>query len=306
MNQSKIVSLADIITLSTALVYGFICFLGINFYTLGDIGQSALYGFGVSFILGLTAYLAKFFKLSKKNFQASFIAEIFFILAFTVLMFGVSYYVFPHFFVVTNQKNEIQKKLNASIAQGEEMFKSYELYAEDRKSSFNQRLKGLATSERLNPRLYDSIFGVGVDHQVVIESKLENLRFELFPTNYVNTKKDAQEWFLNAEKAARIWKPIGIVNVVNEVDKNSQAWLRQLIDISTKREPAEVYDKDFAVSRLQFEDIKVHFTSLGSPTPLSIGLSILAYVLMLFSWWKTYRDSRTTGASQTEDYEVVL
>lgn len=304
MTQSKF-SLADVITFSVALLYGFICFLGINFFTLGDIGQSALYGLVITLVLGLTAYLTKFFKLSKKNFQASFIAEMFFLLAFTILMFVSSYFIFPHFFVVTSQKTEIRTKLEVSISQADKMFGEYENYAANRKSRFESKLKGIAVLCKSQPEVCKQRFPPPIDPNLQIQNKLQKLEFELFPTNYTDIKQGAQSWYAKANRANDKWKPIGIVNVVNEVEKNTIAWANELNRISKKIEPDEESPPEFGFTPTT-PDVKKYFKTLGSPTPLSIGLALIAYFLMLFSWMKSYRDSRGTGAFQTKDYEVVL
>ena len=43
------------------------------------------------------------------------------------------------------------------------------------------------------------------------------------------------------------------------------------------------------------DNVKTYFTKLNSPTPLSIGLALLAYGLMLLSWFVTKRSTRYPG-----------
>ncbi|MBK6353109.1 MAG: hypothetical protein IPF46_06830 [Saprospiraceae bacterium] len=57
---------------------------------------------------------------------------------------------------------------------------------------------------------------------------------------------------------------------------------------------------------LSFDDVKSYFTKLSSPTPLSIGLAILAYIFMLLSWYTMPRKSRSLGSITTAKYEIVL
>ena len=61
MNTSKI-SLADLLTLLTALGYGFICFLGINFNSLGNINRSVILALIITLVLGGAALGAKIMK----------------------------------------------------------------------------------------------------------------------------------------------------------------------------------------------------------------------------------------------------
>ena len=93
--------------------------------------------------------------------------------------------------------------------------------------------------------------------------------------------------------------------VVNDIDKNSTNWLSTLVSLSQVPEQGDqVYVFDYPP--LQFDDVKTHFTELGSPTGLSLGLGVLAYVLMLLSWFVAKRSTRAAGVLTTKSYEVVL
>jgi len=114
---------------------------------------------------------------------------------------------------------------------------------------------------------------------------------DLFPTTYsgggTGIKDVATKWLEDAKKTTESWKPISIVAVVNEVEKNSQGWLNALIGFSKKREQCEQAE-DFDYS-LSFANVKTDFQTLGKPTALTIGLAALAFVLMLMSWFITKR-----------------
>jgi hypothetical protein len=122
---------------------------------------------------------------------------------------------------------------------------------------------------------------------------------DLFPTNYSDTsanngiKEVATEWLQNAKNITSSWKPIGIVGVVKDIEKNSTNWLTTLIKLSQVREQGE-QATDFEYS-LSFEAVKTHFTKLARPTVLSLGLAVLAFVLMLLSWLVTKRSTRFPG-----------
>lgn len=305
-------SLADVITLLTAVAFGFVCFLGTNFFTLGDTKQSIILAGIIAVLLSATALGAKLLKRTSRNFKTFFIWEMVLLTLFTILTAFVAYSPFPHYFVVSEQKIEIQKKLTTNIDQVKNMFSEYERYAENRKDLYKSKLHSVVAAKSINPSEYTEY---GFEHNSVsddkqIENKLFTLQAELFPSNYSDTalnngiKEVATVWLSNAKNTVTNWRPIGIVNVVNEVEQNSMEWRSMLIELSSARAKGEQAE-DFTYE-LSFDDTKQHFTTLGVPTPLSIGLAVGAYLLMLLPWFVTKRNSRSQGATQTAAYEIVL
>lgn len=316
MRQSKF-SLADVLTVLTALAFGFVCFLGKNFSTLGHTYESIIWGVVIAVSLAGTAYITKLLKRTSRNFKTNFILEIIVLLLFTGLMIYFAYSPFPHYFNVSAKKKEIQKKLETSITQAENMFTAYEQYAENRKKNFEgkldnaifQKQKGTSTKDYI-----DCDFDMGGQPDNIQKSnKMTTTHILLFPSNYSDSiskngiKEVATAWLAKAKTTTDNWKPIGIVNVLNNVEKNSNDWLNKLIGFSQLKEKGDDYYKfPYPPYQLTFPDVKTYFTTSGKPTPLSIGLAVGAYVLMLLSWFVTKRHSRSTGMLTTAPYEVVL
>jgi hypothetical protein len=140
---------------------------------------------------------------------------------------------------------------------------------------------------------------------------MSTLHTYLFPPDYSNiiskngVKEVATTWLSRAKKIKNSWNPISIVHVVNDVERNSEAWKNQLIGFSQKVNiPGENFNP--FVYELKFTDVKTYFTATGKPTLPSIGWAAGAYLLMLLSWFVTKRHSRGTGILTTASYEVVL
>ena len=68
-------SLADLLTLLAAVAFSFICFLGLNFVTEGDLLVSILVSIGIMLVLGGLAFMAKWQKTARKDFKAHIILE---------------------------------------------------------------------------------------------------------------------------------------------------------------------------------------------------------------------------------------
>jgi Tfp pilus assembly protein PilE len=298
-NQSKF-SLADVLTLLAALAFSFVCFLGTNFYTLGNITQSIIVTAIIAVSLIITAFSAKLLKRTGGNFKTCFIWEIIFLVLFTGLVVFFAYSPFPHYFVVSEHKTEIQSKLTENITQAENMFAEYEKYAKNRENLYKNKLSSVVAAKSINPSEYAE-YGFennGIAASKQIENKMFTLHAELFPSNFLDMKQVDSTWLADARNIVNSWKPIGIVSVVNEVEKNSNDWLNVLVKFSAYRGKGE-QTEDF-VYGLSFDDVKEHFTVFGKPVLLSIGLASATYLLMLLSYFITGRSTKSTiGRSKT-------
>lgn len=308
MKELKI-SLADMLNFLTAIAFGFICFLSKNFSTLGDIYESVAWASFIIISLAGTAFVAKLFKRASRNFRVNFILEIISILLFTGLMCFFSYTSFPHYFNVLAKKTEIQNKLQSSIIQADSMFLEYEKEAQGRIHRYESILRSVLSLKN-DSDLAKYGFTNGVPYQSQILHKVSTLQSELLPPNYSDTvsnrgvKEVAQAWLKNAKTISNDWKSIGIVNVVNDIEKNSRKWLNQLESFFQKQQQGETISS-FAYP-LSFNDVKIYFTTSSKPTMLSICLAAIAYLLMLLSWFITKRHTRRTGISTKAPYEIEL
>jgi hypothetical protein len=310
MNQSKF-SLADVLTVLAALAFGFVCFMGANFLNIGNEtvwGMPHTTGCVVmavvcSLLLFSTALGAKLLKRTSRNFKTFFVFEVILLALFVLFaaFFASKSSPFSHFFTVMAQKSEINSKLQTSITQAENMFAEYERYADNRKNLYKEKLQSVVAAKAGNTVEY-AAYGFqnnGISDDKQIDTKMLTMQYDLFPSNYSDTvalngtKEIATEWLQHAKNTTSSWKPIGIVNVVNNIEKNSNDWLNTLVTLSQVREQGEqATDFDYTLS---FEDVKTYFTRLESPTGLSLGLAVLAYALMLLSWFVTKRSTRFPG-----------
>lgn len=308
MIQSKF-SLADVLSVLAALAFGFVCFMGVNFLNIDNekvwgmsrIVGSVVIALLIALLLFGTAFGAKLLKRTSSNFKTCIIGEVVLLMFFVVLavFFVTKTSPFTHYFTVTAQKTEINSKLQTSITQAENMFAAYESYSDNRENLYKNKLQSVVATQGINPVAY-ATYGFqnnGISPNKQIETKMFTVHADLFPNNYSDTstnngiKEVATKWLQNAKDITGGWKPIGIVGVVNDIEKNSTDWLSTLVTLSQVREQGE-QATDFDPT-LSFEDVKTHFTKLESSTPLPIGLAVLAYVLMLLSWFVTIRSTKS-------------
>jgi hypothetical protein len=199
------------------------------------------------------------------------------------------------------------------------MFSAYESYATSRKDIYHSTLKSIVRAKYLKPEDFKR-FGFksnGVSDKTQINNKMLTIQADLYPTNYTDTinnngiKQVAKDWLADAQKKTKGWKPIGIVKVVNDIEQKSIGWRNDLVNYSTIREKGEEPEEaegaqgaaDFDYT-LPFNDVKANFTALDKPTLLSIGLAVLAWLLMLFSWFITKRSTKVFR--RIAPYEIEL
>lgn len=320
MNQSKF-SLADLLTVLATIIFGFVCFMGANYlnicndkvwgmnHTIGCI----LIAVVCSGLLFATAYGAKLFKRTSRNFKSCFVAEIILLTLFVLfaLFFATKTSPFTHYFTVRDQKENIKSKLRISIAQAEKMFNTYESDAKDRKANYKKYLSSVVAFKGINKPQFDSCFpsnGGSIEQQ--IDRKMFIIHNNLFPSYYSDTitrnglREVATGWLLEAQDYTSGWKPISIVGVVCEIEKNSIEWRDTLVTLWQVKEKGDQAG-DFKYP-LSFDNVKAHFTKLDNPTPLSITFALLAYISMLLSWFVTKRSDKGKDAFTTKPYEVVL
>ncbi len=301
-------SLAVVINLLAALTFGYFCFLGANFYTLGDKGTSIAVAVIITLLLIGTSLGAKLLKQTKRNFKSRFIWEIVLLVLFSVLTASFTYYPFSHYFVVSAQKPTIQKKLNENIAQAQNIYLEYESYVTTRIGIYSSKIDVAILNIDSQPKELEK-FGisrsVSVSLPIQRKNQIDKINYILLPQNFNQIKTNDSTWLTNAQNSVVNWEPISLVDVINNIENNTANSLNQLVKFSKKKGKNESYPK-FSPDKPHPNNVKNYFTTIGRPSPFSIVLAFFSYLLMLLSWFITKRDSRSTGALTTAEYEIVL
>lgn len=292
MYQSKF-SLADLLCILSSLVFGFFCFLSLNFLSLGETLPSIIYAAVIALILGGLSLGAKLLKRTRHNFKACIVTEWVF-LGFFAVAAVAAFFPFSHFFAISQQKEEIQNTVIHNIGQAENIFADYESYADNRLNIYENKLKSVVRGKRVNPREYSDFgFVPSTANNVQIENKMFTLKAHLYPANYQEMKTNDSIWLSDAKTTLSSWRPIGIVTVTTTLDPTLISLKTQLTDFSKFRAQGEVA-KDFDYN-LSFGKVKDTFTEFGKPTLLSVLCSLVLYTLMLLSYFITERDSKFPG-----------
>lgn len=292
MNQSKF-SLADLLTVLASIGFGFFCFLSFNFLTMGETNKSILFAVVFAIVLGGLAFGAKLLKRTDRNFKTCIIWEWVLLFLFVVAaIFAIK--PFSHYFVVSSQKEEIQKEVIANIEQAEGMYNDYKIYADNRLKIYESKLNSVVLAKRTNPKEYREYdFKIGTEDKTQIENKMFTLRAKLYPSNYEELATANVEWMNKAKSTVDSWKPIGLVDVIKVTKNNLTQWKNDLIEYSEFRANGEMAE-NFEYP-LSFNDVTGKMTQLSSPNGVSILYSVGLCILMIVSYIVTKRHPRYPG-----------
>ena len=298
LNQIKF-SLAVVINLLTAITFGYFCFLGKNFETLGDKRESITFTVIITLLLIGTSLGAKFLKQTKRNFKSCLIMEIVLIILFSVLMACFTYLPFSHYFAVSEKQSEIKAKLDLSIAQAENMYVKYEEYVKNRETNYKANLESAVSSKEGGVSGKDFIKydfkDNTISYEKQIKKKMRTIHLDLLP-DFENIKTINTTWLSNSKNDVDNWKPIGLVDVITNIEKYTNEWKNDLVENSKKTEAGEGSVAPFEYN-LTTNEVKEYFTTKSNPTPLSLVYAILLYALMILAWVFTKRESGKAGGN---------
>lgn len=293
MNQSKF-SLADLISVLGALVFGYVCFLSINLLSYGNLTISISLAVSFFLVLGGLAFWIKWIKRTNYPSKTKRIIEWILLLVF-VIVAVISFHPYAHYFELYNDKDAIISEVISNIEQAETMFDDYESYSNNRLELYENRLKSVVQAKNVNPNDYTSYgFVNGTNDDTQIENKMFTLKTELYPNNYQELKHNDSIWLTSSKDKVEEWKSIGIVTVLKTLEAKLNDSKRTLVKFSTFKASGELAD-DFAFP-ITLRDVSDKIQTLEKPkTLLSFGSAIGLYLLMLFSYFITKRSTRDPG-----------
>ena len=280
-------------TFAVSAVFGFICFLSLNFLSLGETVPSIVFSIIFALLLSIPVFVAICLKKTSRPTKFKIIWEGVLLFLFVVFAF-VFVFPFSHYFTVSSQKAVIQSKLITNIEQAVGMFDAYEDYANNRLHIYDGRLRSVANAQNVNPSQFrDFGFEDGQNVNEQIDRKMFTLRARLFPSNYEDIKRVASAWLAEQKNTIANWSPTGIVKIVNSAESEITAWRNELKQLSSFRAQGE-NSVDFEFP-LTFDDVTDKITELGSLSRLSILIALVLYAIILLPYRAIRRHPRFPG-----------
>ncbi len=305
-------SLAVVINLLAALTYGYVCFLSANFYTMGKLTESIIIAIFITSLLIATSLGPKLLKQTKRNFKSCLIWERILLVLFTLLIVWLTYFRFSHYFVVKSKENIIKEKLFKNISQSETIYDEYIKYIDSVKAKHFSNLNTAVILYKSNIGNKNFVkFGLrdeqicNVNYYTQINDGIDNLHNTLMPASIKSIENGNSIWLKNAKVSVKNFEPIGIFEVINNIQSRTEKNISQLIIQSSNNRMTTLGYKPFKLLRNpNFGNVKPEFITLGTPPPIAILCAISAYFLMLLSWFITKRDNKPYG--RLAKYEIEL
>jgi len=308
------ITLAEVISALAILVFGFISFLGTNFLY---IESEKVWGFDrvigciliaitISIILGILSFFLVSLKKTSRKFKSRFLLELLVLILFIffTILFSSKSSPFIHYFSVSSKSEEITSQLDSRVDTLIRMFTKYESYVAQRESDYKQHLQSISLNKASDPITYGSC-GFNATSSAdnnKIDIKVGILKRYLFPSNYTDTsglgiRDIAYNWLADAKviTSQNKWKPIGVVDIIRNIDINAANWNTQLTTISRYKAPCEQASVTPFPILMPFHSIKSEFTTVMPPSPVALTLVVFCYVLILLPWFIARRNSRFPG-----------
>jgi hypothetical protein len=240
--------------------------------------------------------LASHFKKSRFKFQKNAFKELIFILIYIILAM-ISFKGFTHFFTVQERKGEISTKIESDINSVKNMFTEYEKKVDTRMLGFSGFLDATIAGKNTNQPLYLSYFQIGgPDEMFQKNSKLNFFKDDIKPAEYDTMKLLALDWLNKSQQTILDIKPLGIFDVINNFEKNSNEWYQKIqqYDKTINTFKHEAQQEPF-VYNLNFTSINEELTKQQAPNVISIIVLLIIHFLILVTYLLSMRDGKSPG-----------
>jgi hypothetical protein len=298
-------SLADLLNVLAALAYGLVCFLGMNFLTMGDTNKSIGTAVVITVTMAGLAYVLKLLKKTRNHFKICFILEWAVLLAFIIAVVFTNSR-FNHYFTVLSHKNYINTIVSQKIQETKGMFTQYEQYAALRENDYGRDLTSAVYQKKqeMNTNLYKQLgFDAQYDDVSQIGIKKSLLHHQLIVSKYDGAggiKQVATSWLDKADAVlSNDWSfTFGVLRVVKDIEKNGQDWSSELVGISKYKMPGQLFPPVFTPFSSGQYMVNNMFQDQLQPTISSLLVALVLHFLMLLSYFVSRRDNRWPGITQ--------
>lgn len=280
INETLKFSWGHIIAFVALIFIGYVSFMGITYLTDGDFLYAGLGVLIIDLVLILFFIIPQLLKGTDEKFSRKIIFEriLFFV---APVFFIVAMIPYTHFWTVFKNRITVETTFSESIRTTKGMFTSYEEYATTRIKEYDNKL-------------------ANEDIQVISRTnKVEALRVQLIAENYETLKINAIEW-IDKASSATVWNVFMIGNL-KTIETAVESWNNSLTGFSSKimsDEPEVVMpftssDPSVVIAKQNLNKLRSTFTTMHSPTLISIGLALLLYFMLLVPYLVQRRNTKS-------------
>jgi len=280
INKKLKFSWGHIIAALAIIFISYVSFAGLTYLTKGNFILAGIGVFLIDFLLIIFFIVPQYLKGTDENFKTKIIYER--ILIFTSPIFFVAIMVpYAHFWIVFEQRKQVEATFSTSIKTTKGMFYSYEKYADNRILAYEEHLTDL------NENTYRK------------NNAVEALTLQIIDQNYTDVKKSAFKW-IDKASGATVWN-VFLIGNIKEVENAIDHWNKSLTKFSSKTlmdepkdtEPFTSSDPSVVTAKGNLNNLRAIYTTMMWPNAIGIATAILLYIMLLFPYIIQSRNTKS-------------
>jgi hypothetical protein len=291
--------LFDLTAVLAALVFSYYFYLGKSFILCANNAEAMLLSLGVFLLISVLAIALKRIKGIKGHFRLAINLERILLLA-TLAFIVFVFTTFSHYFYVKDQRQIISSVFINNVQQARAVYTDYDAAVQNRldiyESALTLAIKYYETGINLDPFLNTYRFNpVGVDNSQQKLNKIQVMRNKLYPANINQFKEQDSLWMNEAEKVAKDWTPLLLLDKVQSIEarmNNRAAQLENVYEYRAQGEEIANPNIKDPIRDINFKSLTARFQTQGTPTILAVVFGCILILFMLIPYLIQERNSK--------------
>lgn len=298
MNKKLVFSWGHVVALLTIIIYSYLAFVGLCYYTGGHFTLSFFLVIGIDALLILSFFGAQQLKIWDGSFHKYIILERWLLLVLAPIAVWVAMFPVNHWVGLHDNEKKLVEMFTQAVDTSKIMFSDYETYANKRISQLDNYLNRQQGTSKY--RLGESV-ELQAERQLNRENTMRALRLQLIGQSYEDLHKAAMQWMDETADAPSTLN-VFLLGNINEISSVITKWNQQLCGFSAGRLSSEPKQTaDYATESLYAVQAASMLKGLRElcreRQPLnttSLWIAFGLFVLMMVPWWAQNRNTKST------------
>lgn len=280
MSQTKSdkLSIGDVISFISILFLGIVVFFGMNFMTLGNKIPSIIVAVLLVVLMLVFVFFAAFAKSQNRN-QKNWAKVKYAMLVLYLISLVPCYIYSAKFFEIQFGKDEIVRKVDASVEAINKMFDSYNKNCDARANAYGYQLKALLNHQEGKIKLVGMLGLKSLDdvNETAVDQAVESFSYKLKSTDFQSLEAEKDALVKNCADNFNNWNIMSVSQYASDLGNVQEKFANALQDIyeNSKND----YEKDipsFDASQFAIED------NIAESFKAFPGISIGGLLIVLF------------------------
>ena len=300
-NQTLKFSWGHIIAFVALVFISYVTYMGEFYKNGGDFMSSAIKVLLVDIALLVTFIGAQIYKGTDEKFDRSILIERI-LICLCPIAFLWAMLPYNHFWTVYSSRDEIESRFSSSIEKSKQMFENYELYTEERISSYDKLLQNAILNKENDKASYLNAGFKGTNDVTMKQIYMETLKLQLQSQNIDSLKNSATKWIDNANQGATVWNAFLIGNI-DKISDAIEGWNKVLVEVSqpilsNESNSTKPFDADMAscnAVKSELKELQSMYTQSAGISLNTIWTGLVLFWMLMFPYFLQKRNTRATG-----------